>query len=120
MDPCVLLVEFRLRFVRGFGHVLFRWESWLNTPLFAAFPGFVSKLWLAHESRDVYRGVYEWDGPGDAPSFMRAVCGGSSNLCAYRVRSIIECFPGLRRDEVLDRPHLLGGDEAWWRLTSVG
>jgi len=29
-------------------------------------------------------------------------------------------LPGLRRDEVLDRPHLLGGDEAWWRLTSVG
>jgi hypothetical protein len=29
-------------------------------------------------------------------------------------------LPGLRRGEVLDGPHLLGGDEAWWRLTGVG
>jgi hypothetical protein len=29
-------------------------------------------------------------------------------------------LPGLRRDEVLQHPHLLGGDEAWWRLTAVG
>jgi hypothetical protein len=29
-------------------------------------------------------------------------------------------LPGLCRGEVLDRPHLLGGDEAWWRLTGVG
>ncbi len=48
-DPCVLVVEFRLRVVRGWGHALFRWESLLNTPLFVGFPGFVSKLWLAHE-----------------------------------------------------------------------
>jgi len=33
-DPCVLVVEFRLRAVRGFGHNVFRWESLLNTPLF--------------------------------------------------------------------------------------
>jgi hypothetical protein len=29
-------------------------------------------------------------------------------------------LPGLRRDEVLDRPHLPGGEDAGWRLTSVG
>jgi hypothetical protein len=28
---------------------VFRAESILNTPLFAGFPGFVSKLWLAHD-----------------------------------------------------------------------
>ena len=43
--PCVLVVEFRLRAVRGRGHALFRWESLLNTLLFAGFPGLVSKLW---------------------------------------------------------------------------
>ena len=63
LDPCVLVVEFRLRAVRGLGHAAFRRESLLNTPLFAGFPGFVSKLWLAHDERGRYRGVYEWDGP---------------------------------------------------------
>ena len=48
-DPCVLVVEFRLRAVRGRGHAVFRWESLFNTPLFVGFPGFVSKLWLAHD-----------------------------------------------------------------------
>jgi hypothetical protein len=38
-DPCVLVVEFRLRAVRGCGHAVFRWESLLNTPLFVGFPG---------------------------------------------------------------------------------
>ena len=61
--PCVLVVAFRLRAVRGRGHALFRWESLLNTPLFVGFPGFVSKLWLAADERGRYRGVYEWDGP---------------------------------------------------------
>jgi len=28
-------------------------------------------------------------------------------------------LPGLRRDEVLDQPNLLGGDDAWWRLVEV-
>ncbi|SRR6266568_2118107 len=45
-DPCVLVVEFRLRLVRGWGHAVFRWESLFNTPLFVGFPGFVSKLWM--------------------------------------------------------------------------
>ncbi len=46
-DPAVLVVAFALRGVHGRrGHALFRAESLLNTPLFAGFPGFVSKLWL--------------------------------------------------------------------------
>jgi hypothetical protein len=32
-DPCVLVVEFRLRAVRGRGHAVFRRESLLNTRL---------------------------------------------------------------------------------------
>src|SRR5687767_6606424 len=72
-DPCALLVEFRLRGVRGWGHALFRWESLLNTPLFVGFPGFVSKLWLAHDERGRYRGVYDWDGPERAEAYARAL-----------------------------------------------
>ena len=72
-DPCVLLVEFRLRFVRSFGHLLFRWESWLNIPLFVGFPGFVSKPWLADDQRDVYRGLYERHGPARAEHCARCL-----------------------------------------------
>jgi hypothetical protein len=118
-DPCVLVVEFRLRFVRGWGHTLFRWESLLNTPLFAGFPGFTSKLWLAHDQHDVYRGVYEWDAPERAEYYAR---------CLWQVLAI-GCVPGsihyrvlhgLRRDEVVHDPHLLDDraplePTAWWR-----
>ena len=60
--PPVLVVAFRLRWVRGRGHALFRAESLLNTPLFVGFPGFVSKLWLAHDENGAYRGFYQWNG----------------------------------------------------------
>lgn len=119
LDPCVLIVEFRLRAVRGPGHAVFRWESLLNTPLFAGFPGFVSKLWLAHDDLGRYRGFYEWDDPLLAENYARAL---------WRILALVSVpgsihyvvLPGLRRDEVLDRPSLLGGDDAWWRLTGVG
>ncbi|HEY5846115.1 MAG TPA: hypothetical protein VIT42_04910 [Microlunatus sp.] len=65
-DPAVLVVAFRLRWVRGIGHRMFRLESLLNTPLFVGFPGLVSKLWLAHDAAGVYRGVYQWDGAQSA------------------------------------------------------
>jgi hypothetical protein len=80
-DPCVLVVEFRLRGVRGRGHALFRRESLLNTPLFVGFPGFVSKLWLAHDEHGVYRGLYEWDGPDRAEAYARAVAGPGAGEC---------------------------------------
>src|SRR6516162_2122787 len=116
-DPCVLVVEFRLRAVRGFGHTVFRWESLLNTPLFVGFPGFVSKLWLAADERGRYRGVYEWDGPRRARAYARAL---------WRVLALVSCRgsiryavrPGLRRNEVLERPQILAGAAGtadWWR-----
>jgi hypothetical protein len=118
-DPCVLVVEFRLRILRGGGHALFRWESLLNTPLFAGFPGFVSKLWLAHDQHGVYRGVYEWDGSQRAEYYAR---------CLWRVLAIgsvpgsihYMVLPGLHREDVVNDPHLLGDHapeavEAWWR-----
>jgi len=72
-EPTALVVEFRLRWVHGRGHALFRAESLLNTPLFVGFPGFVSKLWLAHDQHGIYRGVYEWDGAELAHSYARAL-----------------------------------------------
>ena len=121
-DPCVLVVEFRLRVVHGWGHALFRWESLLNTPLFVGFPGFVSKLWLAHDERGVYRGVYEWDGPVRAEYYAR---------CLWRVLALgsvpgsihYQVLPGLRRDELLHAPRRLEAAPAsagsWWRLLEV-
>lgn len=50
--PTTLVVSFRLRLVRsGWVHALFRFESELNTVLFAGFPGFLSKLWFANDER---------------------------------------------------------------------
>jgi hypothetical protein len=92
-DPCVLVVGFRLRAVRGWGHAAFRAESLLNTPLFAGFPGLVSKLWLADDQRGRYRGLYEWDGPARAEAYARALWR-SSRWCRCLVRSTMLCCPG--------------------------
>ena len=122
-DPCVLLVEFRLRLLKGWWHALFRWESLLNTPLFVGFQGFVSKLWLAHDEHGVYRGVYEWDGPEQAEYYAR---------CLWRVLALVsvpgsvhyQVLPGLRRDELLHAPRRLeaaapAAAGSWWRLLEV-
>ena len=117
-DPCVLVVEFRLRLVRGPAHAAFRSESLLNTPLFVGFPGFASKLWLAHDERGRYRGVYEWDGPQRADHYARAL---------WRVLALVSVpgsihymiLPGLSREEFLARPQALAwaaaDRAAWWR-----
>jgi hypothetical protein len=121
-DPCVLVVEFRLRAVRGWGHAAFRAESLLNTPLFAGFPGLVSKLWLADDERGRYRGLYEWDGPQLADAYARALW---RVLALVSVRGSIHyvVLPGLRRDELLARPQILAGTAAdataWWRPAEV-
>ncbi|MZF87816.1 hypothetical protein [Streptomyces sp. SID5643] len=121
-DPCMLVVAFRLRLVRGPGHALFRAESLLNTPLFVGFPGFTSKLWLAHDKDGNYRGLYEWDGPRRAEHYARSL---------WRVLALVSVpgsirytvLPGLRRDDVLADPGLIEGaareDDApdWWRVT---
>lgn len=122
-DPCFLAVSFRLRGVRGRGHAVFRRESLLNTPLFVGFPGFVSKLWLAHDGNGTYRGLYEWDGPDAAERYARSL---------WRVLELVSAhgsidyrvFPGLRRDDVLADPQILGerarsGDGAWWRVVGA-
>jgi len=118
--PCVLVVEFRLQLVRGWGHAIFRAESLLNTPLFVGFPGFVSKLWLAHDEHGVYRGVYEWDGEARAEYYAR---------CLWRILELgcvpgsihFMVLPGVRRDEAVEHPGVLesqasAAPAAWWRL----
>jgi hypothetical protein len=118
-DPCTLVVAFRLRAVRGIGHPLFRWESLLNTPLFVGFSGFVSKLWLAHDQRGRYRGVYEWDGVERAELYARSLW---RVLALVSVRDSIRytIVPGVRRDEILADPGLSlgrvpGAAAGWWR-----
>ena len=113
------MVGFRLRVVRGRGHTLFRWESLLNTPLFVGFPGFVSKLWLAHDERGRYRGVYEWDGPERAEHYARSLWRVLALGCVPgSIRYVV--LPGVRRDALLRAPHLAeaaapGDAAAWWR-----
>jgi hypothetical protein len=118
-DPCVLVVSFRLRGVRGWAHAAFRAESLLNTPLFVGFPGFVSKLWLADDERGVYRGFYQWNDPGLADAYVRALWW---VLALVSERSSIHyvVLPGLRRDDVLADPLLIDtmapdSGSAWWR-----
>jgi hypothetical protein len=124
-NPSVLVVEFRLRAVRGrLGHAAFRAESLLNTPLFVGFPGYVSKLWLAHDEHGVYRGLYEWDDPTLAAAYARALWRVLALVCVrgsihYRV------LPGLQRDELLRDPSVTGhvmpgdGEPQWWRPVAV-
>jgi hypothetical protein len=119
-DPCVLVVGFRLRGVHGRGHAWFRLESWLNTPFFVGFPGFVSKLWLAHDENERYRGVYEWDGPTRAEQYARSL---------WRVLALVSepesidfrILPGKRRDTLLGEqpPAPAGGTGAWWQIVST-
>lgn len=115
----VLVVCFRLRGVRrGWGHRLFRLESELNTVLFAGFPGLVSKLWLGHDQRGLYRGFYQWDDPGQAVAYVRALWWvlavvGEPGSIHYAV------LPGLDRDEVVANPDLVDtlvtAPGGWWR-----
>jgi hypothetical protein len=122
-DPALLVVAFRLRWVHGRGHALFRVESILNTPLFVGFPGFVSKLWLAHDEHDVYRGFYQWDNAASADAYARALWWVLALVCVRgSIRYVV--VPGVRRDDVLSEPAKLdtaacGQRSAWWRLTSV-
>ena len=123
-SPAVLVVGFRLRWVRSpWAHALFRLESVLNTLLFAGFPGFVSKLWLAHDEHRVYRGLYEWDDPVLAEDYVRALWW---VLALVSVPSSIHyaVLPGMRRDDLLRDPHVADAtvvDETlgWWQLNAM-
>lgn len=118
--PTVLVVRFRLRRIRSARwHAAFRWESLANTVLFVGFPGFVSKLWCAHDERGRYRGVYQWDGVDRAEAYVSAL---RRVLALVSERSSIDhvTLPGLDRDAVLAEPSTTeairpDGRDAWWR-----
>ena len=116
--PCALVVRFRLRWVRGRGHALFRAESLLNTPLFVGFPGFVAKWWLAADENNVYRGLYEWDGAERAEAYARALW---QVLALVSVRGSIAytVLPGRHRDDLLTISAAPSDAEPapaeWWR-----
>ena len=99
-EPVVLVVTFRLRGVRGRGHAVFRAESLLNTPLFAGFPGFVSKLWMAADEQGRYRGLYQWDGVRAAERYVSALWWVLA-LVSYRASIRYHVVPGAWRDDVL-------------------
>ena len=121
-NPCALIVRFRLRGVRGIGHAVFRAESLANTPLFAGFPGFVAKWWLAADEHGVYRGLYEWDGAERAEFYARAL---------WRVLALVSVpgsvgyvlLDGRHRDDLL--PPVAGStapppaDDRWWCPVAV-
>jgi len=122
-EPCLLVVEFRLRLLGRYGpaHAAFRAESWCNTPLFAGFPGFRSKLWLTDPDTGAYRGVYEWDGPDQAAAYadtlsrlLNAVSVDGS--VRYHVEADVTPRQALADPAILDGA---GSDERWWRITSA-
>jgi len=118
-EPCVLVVEFKLRAVRGWGDAVFRWESLFNTLLFVGFPGFVSKLWLTHDQRGRYRGLYQWDGAGRADDYARALWRVLELVCVPgSIHYVV--LPGQRREDLLARAQSndkigTNGSAAWWR-----
>jgi hypothetical protein len=71
----VLVVRFRLRLIGTSRpwHALFRFESLFNTLLFAAHPGFQTKLWMSDPDTGFYRGVYEWNGSDEAAEYAQAL-----------------------------------------------
>lgn len=117
-DPAVLVVTFRLRGVRSErAHALFRLESELNTLWFAGFPGLCSKVWFAHDERGAYRGLYQWDGPGRASDYARAL---SRVLALVSEPGSIhyQVLPGLWCEQLFDdercRAQLPNAGQ-WWR-----
>ena len=75
----------------------------------------MSKLWLAHDQNQLYRGVYDWDGPERAEAYVRAlsrVLAVVSEPGSVRYRIL----PGLRRDEMLADPARVAGAADWWRV----
>lgn len=118
-DPAVLVVAFTLRGIHGrLGHALFRTESLLNTPLFAGFPGFVSKLWLTADEQGRYRGFYQWDGVHTADDYVRALWWPLA-LVSHRQSIRYRVLPGRYRDDVVrvteSEEATRGSDTAWWR-----
>ncbi len=121
-EPALLVVRFRLRALgrARLPHRLFRAESIANTPRFAGFPGFRSKLWLCDEATGTYRGIYEWDGADRATAHAETL---SMLLRPFCVHGSVtyQVVAGTRRDEYLAHPESVprsGATDSWWQLRS--
>lgn len=123
-DPALLVVRFRLRLVGDSRllHALFRVESILNTPLFAGFPGFRSKLWATDRRTGFYRGVYEWDGAEATRSYATTLCG-LLGLLSVPGSVSFHVVPDVRRDDVLRDPGIVAATaepDQWWLPDGAG
>ena len=117
-DPKVMLVvRFRLRFIgtSRLGHALFRFESLFNTLLFAAHPGFHTKLWLTDLDTGFYRGIYEWQDRGSAVEYaetLRVVLSPWTEDGSFAFRVIDttrdDLFAGLEADQIE------ASSSEWW------
>jgi hypothetical protein len=117
-DPSVLVVRFRLRLVgrSRLAHALFRVESIANTPLFAGFPGFRTKLWLSGALTGEYRGLYDWDGADRARRYATALLALLTPVCVPgSVGFHVE--PETTRDVYLQAEAAVSGgkDGLWWQ-----
>jgi hypothetical protein len=119
-EPVVLMVEFRLKVLNGpAGQGYFRAVSLLNTPLFAGFTGFRSKLWLAADETDRYRGLYQWDGAELAVRYVRALWWPLA-LVSDRDSIHYRILDGVWRDDVLNLTAALPESaDQWWRVVAV-
>jgi hypothetical protein len=122
-EPALLVVQFRLRLLgrRRLPHELFRAESIANTPLFAGFPGFRSKLWLCDDATGTYRGIYEWDRAERAVFYAETL---SKLLRLVSVAGTVKyrVVAGTRREDFLRNPRSVtaravpDASDTWWRL----
>ena len=121
-DLVLIVVRFKLRFIgrNRLAHWLFRFESLFNTVLFAAHPGFETKLWLTDHDTAYYRGIYEWRGRRAGIEYAENlkvvlrpwVCEASF---AYHV------MEGMTRAEYLEGMaghELSRAEDGWWQATS--
>ena len=75
-------------------------------PVVRGFPGFVSKLWLAHDGNGVYRGFSSGTAPQLADAYVRALWWVLTLVSVHgSIHYVV--IPGLRRDDVLEDPTLL-------------
>ena len=120
----MLVVRFRLRLLGSskVGHALFRFESLFNTLLFAAHPGFHSKLWLTDRVTGYYRGIYEWQDAESAAAYaeaLRVVLSPwvQAGTFAYRVCEGIP-RPQFLQGQVISDSFDAPGDQ-WWSPNRV-